>query len=181
MSEVESTRAGEIYKPIEGYPGYLVSNFGDVQSCWTRGKSSRMISHWRSLKQHFSTGGYARISIQRNSEPFTLTISRLVLKAFVGPCPEGMECRHLDGNQKNNRLDNLRWGTHIENEADKTSHGTRPYGANNVMAKITDDDVREIRRLCESGHKPRDVAKIFGMTQPNISCIARRFTWKHVT
>jgi hypothetical protein len=51
-------------------------------------------------------------------------VHRLVLAAFVGPCPEGMEVRHLDGNPANTRLANLRYGTHSENELDKVRHGT---------------------------------------------------------
>ena len=49
----------------------------------------------------------------------------LVLEAFVGPCPDGMECRHFpDRDPTNNRLDNVRWGTAQENSDDKKVHGT---------------------------------------------------------
>lgn len=48
----------------------------------------------------------------------------LVLTAHVGPCPPGMECRHLDGDEKNNALSNLVWGTPPEQALDRVRHGT---------------------------------------------------------
>ena len=46
------------------------------------------------------------------------TVHSLVLEAFVGPCPQGMEARHLDDDPTNNRLDNLIWGSRSENSGD---------------------------------------------------------------
>lgn len=54
----------------------------------------------------------------------TCLIHHLVLEAFVGPRPQGCECRHLDGNPTNNILTNLVWGTHVENMRDRARHGT---------------------------------------------------------
>ena len=50
----------------------------------------------------------------------------LVLSTFVGPRPDGMEVRHLDGNSLNNSLENLAWGTHKENTQDAFVHGSFP-------------------------------------------------------
>lgn len=46
------------------------------------------------------------------------------MAAFAGPCPEGLEVRHLDGDPANNRLTNLCYGTHSENVQDSLRHGT---------------------------------------------------------
>lgn len=46
------------------------------------------------------------------------TVHSLVLEAFVGPCPPGMEARHADDNPLNNNLNNLSWGTRSENSDD---------------------------------------------------------------
>jgi hypothetical protein len=51
-------------------------------------------------------------------------IHRLVLQAFVGPCPAGQECCHGDGDPSNNVLSNLRWGTRSDNRRDSVGHGT---------------------------------------------------------
>lgn len=54
-------------------------------------------------------------------------VHRLVLEAFVGPCPKGMQCRHLNGIPTDNRLENLRWGTPSEDNYDRVRHGTHQH------------------------------------------------------
>lgn len=50
-------------------------------------------------------------------------VACLVLEAFVGLCPEGMECCHQDDDRSNNRLENLRWDTHANNVKDGYRNG----------------------------------------------------------
>ena len=66
---------------------------------WTRG--SRMKS------------GYFSVCVQGHRN---LLVHRLVLETFVGPCPDGMECDHVNRNRSDNRLQNLRWIPHNENQ-----------------------------------------------------------------
>jgi len=123
------------YKILENYPAYRV---GDDGSIWSRrkrimlpsGRGSKTVigKTWhpkKISKQKGKTEGrsylYVRLSHDKKSRIFR--VHRLVLEAFVGPCPEGMECRHLDGDPSNNRLENLRWGTPAENTEDKRKHG----------------------------------------------------------
>ncbi len=103
-------------------------------------------------------------------------VHQLVLEAFVGPCPSGLECRHLDGNPDNNQLENLRWGTRLENMADKKLHGTeRPpaprYGLDNFTAKFSDDDIRCIRAEPTFPGVNIMLAKCFGTDKTYISKI----------
>lgn len=63
-------------------------------------------------------------------------VHHLVLEAFVGPRPEGMECLHWDDNPSNNRLENLRWGTHSENTMDSIRNGTHNSFARRRLRKI---------------------------------------------
>ena len=70
----------------------------------------------------------------------TRLVHRLVLEAFVGPRPEGMVARHLNGDPGDNRLENLAWGTQSENNYDKVRHGTH-HNANKTH--------------CPSGHEYR--------------------------
>jgi hypothetical protein len=80
--------------------------------------------------------------------------------------------------KSNSRADNLAWGTHIENEADKDLHGTRAVGEQHPTHKLSEADVREIRR--RTSDLQQDLADEFGCTFSNISAIQLRKSWKHV-
>lgn len=68
--------------------------------------------------------GQVAVHLYRGGKHVRALLGRLVLQTFVGPCPEGMECCHNDGDFENNRLSNLRWGTKSENTLDSVKHGT---------------------------------------------------------
>jgi len=70
----------------------------------------------------------------------------------------------------------VRWATHVENEADKAAHGTSQHGANNHRAKLSPDDVRQIRALSGSVSQ-RQIAKRFGINQSAVSLIQRGHRW----
>jgi len=68
--------------------------------------------------------GYRRLALWGDSNEATYVLShRVVLEAFVGPCPDGLVTRHLDGVKLNNRLSNLTYGTYTENNLDILRHG----------------------------------------------------------
>jgi hypothetical protein len=91
-----------------------------------------------------------------------------------------MQCCHNDGNPANNRLDNLRWDTPKANCADKWAHGTMLRGEQIQGAKLTESDVREIRKLVKAGETRTGVAAIYGMHQTTIGKICAGKKWKHV-
>jgi len=103
-------------------------------------------------------------------------IHRLVLQAFVGECPPGLECRHLDGDPTNNRVDNLRWGTHAENEEDRQRHGNIPCGSRNGQAKLTEEEAHEIMRL-KGTTTQQKIAERFGISRSQVSHIHTGFKW----
>lgn len=118
----------ETWAPIPDYPGYESSDQGRVRSidrvvALSDGRRCR-----RKGKYYTGTvarGGYIKFNI--------LGIPRgvhcLVLEAFVGTCPEGMEGCHNNGNPADNRLVNLRWGTRASNARDVVRHGRHNYGS----------------------------------------------------
>ena len=77
-------------------------------------------------------------------------LHRLIAEAFHGPCPDGHQCRHLDGDRSNNAAANLAWGTPQENNADKAAHGTASYGEKNPMAALSAGAVLAMRRRREN-------------------------------
>jgi hypothetical protein len=94
---------------------YEVSNYGDVRNI---GNRSRL------LKPQIDRGGYIAFHLYRDNGTVRNTrIGRLVMETFVGPMPPGMEVRHLDDDRKNNRLENLAYGTRGDNMQDAIKNG----------------------------------------------------------
>lgn len=113
--------------PIVGYPGYLVTRGGEVISLprtSSDGRGGTRRVGGKALKTFDQGKGYQGVNLLKEGKQKRHLIHRLVLEAFVGPCPEGMECRHLNGDPTDNRLENLCWGTPRENADDRIRHGT---------------------------------------------------------
>ena len=122
----------EQWRDISGWEGfYQVSNLGRVKSLartipvTRRGWGPRRIRERVLMQQALPRYGHRLVTLQRTGVIQTLLVHRLVLTAFVGPCPTGMQCCHFpDRDPANNRLENLRWGTGVENMQDAREHGT---------------------------------------------------------
>lgn len=101
----------EIWKDIEGYPGYQVSNKGNVRSLNYNHTGKPHI-----LKQRRSHNGYWRVGLHKNGLQKSYFVSRLILETFVGPAPADKPfCGHIDENFDNNCLENLKWMSCKEN------------------------------------------------------------------
>ena len=100
--------------------------------------------------------------------------SHIVLLAFVGPCPPGMEACHNNGDCTDDRLENLRWDTPIANKADMLKHGTRQMGENHPKTKLSDADIQQIISIKERGATLTSVAGMFGVTLARISQICKK-------
>jgi hypothetical protein len=104
-------------------------------------------------------------------------VHQLVAEAFLGPCPEGMEVCHSDGNRANNALSNLRYDTRKNNHADKRLHGTHLVGDTCPASKLTAGDVLAIRA---SDKRASELAREYGVSDANIHCILKRKSWRHI-
>lgn len=123
----------EEWRPVVGYEGnYEVSNFGGVRTVDhyvrsyvpNRGLSGQRMIRGRRRVWSYDRIGRPIVSLSRNNEKCTKQVCRLVIEAFVGPCPRGMECCHNDGDPTNNHVSNLRWDTRSNNIYDAVRHGT---------------------------------------------------------
>ena len=108
-------------------------------------RDGRLWRNGREKKFTVSKIGYEVVSFSINDKTKTYYKHRLMLHAFVGPCPDNCEALHINGNRLDNRLENLRWGTRKENVADAIKHGTATIGSRNGAAKLTDEMVKSIR------------------------------------
>lgn len=109
--------AHEEWVPVVGFEGlYDVSDMGRVRNART-GRILRPAT--------VSRQGHQQVKLSKLGKPYDRLVSRLVLEAFVGPCPPGGQARHVfDPNARNNALSNLMWGTQADNERDKKRHGS---------------------------------------------------------
>ena len=158
----------EIWRPVVGFEGlYEVSDHGRVFSI----RSENMLKPG-------TRNGYPHIILCCSGNDKTFYLHRLVLDAFVGPCPNGMECCHSNGERADNHLDNLRWGTSKENGLDMIRHGKSTRGEKQPNAKLTGLDVLCIRHWLRDGRWSQTrIARVFDVTQPNISSINTNNSW----
>lgn len=157
----------ERWAPVPNNPAYEVSDLGRVRNP----RTGRILKPW---------SGSRYLQIHLGKRP-SRTIHRLVAEAFLGPCPPGMECRHLDGNKRNNRLENLAWGTALENAADKARHGTRRQGESTNNSKLTEREVLRIRADHAGGRESFGaLARRFGVSEATIRRVVKRELWRHV-
>lgn len=165
----------ERWRPVPEFPEhYAVSDRGRVR----RTKGGRGAKAGRILRAtENNQTGYFAIGLSVNNRQHMRYVHRLVLEAFVGPCPPGLEGTHRNGKKNENRLSNLRWATHVENIADKRDHGTVLRGSDVGNSKLTEADVRAIRRSTEL---QRVVAARYGISRAHVSLIRSRKVWGHV-
>lgn len=170
------------YAVAVGFPRYLVGADGTLWSNIIRGqKPEKGFTPWHQISGTPDANGYVVVSLSREgAERLCVKLHTVVLNAFVGPPPDGHQCRHLDGNPVNNRLDNLAWGTPLENGNDKVVHKTTAAGENNGSAKLTADAVREIRRLKAQGLGALALAKQFGVGTTTIWRVVKKTNWGSV-
>ena len=177
------------YKDIPRNPAYHAGSDGSIWSRQMRYADESPV--WRRLKPRRigskvhrpRAGRYLSVALfDEQGRRSNHMVHRLILEAFVGPCPEGMEACHNDGDPENNRPENLRWDTRAENCRDKIRHGTTPSqaGEANPSAKLTTDDVREIHRMLAAGRTRASCAARFGVSGSAINAAANGKTWKQV-
>ena len=152
------------WKVIPTYTNYEVSNLGEV----------RRVGSAKPLKLDTKKGThpYQRAHLCKDGKARYILVHRLVLETFVGPCPKGHQCLHLDDNPRNNKLDNLKWGTPKENHS--TINRT---GEHNGRAKLTKKDVAFIRSYTGP---LKDLVGLFNVSYKYICNIRTHTTWKHV-
>ena len=141
----------EQWKSIPGFLAYDVSNMGNIRG-WSFRRCLRKKPYIRKLNKQ---NKHLQIDLWINGRKYTKSVHRLVLMAFVGPCPENMECCHNDGNGENNHVENLRWDTQQENMNDMVRHGHTCKGrvrtTRNHNSILSENQVLEIRELFKKG------------------------------
>lgn len=152
----------EKWMEISKFPGYFVSDGGNVKGP-------------RGYIGYYNLDGYKKVGLCRDGTVFQRSVHRLVLEAFIGPCPKGMVACHGKGGIGDNSIRNLCWGTPSKNlGADKRRDGTMQRGERNGRAVLSDADIDMIRDMYNRGlYTQCELAKRFNVGQSQISRIVR--------
>lgn len=171
----------ERWRPVVGRESeYEVSDFGNVRSLdriktyVRQGQTVTRRHRGKILSPGPLPSGHLTVSLGRGD---CSLIHRLVLEAFVGPCPEGHEGLHGDDVPNRNVLENLSWGTRSQNVLDAIKNGRRGQGEDWWPAKLTEDQFRHIRSTNE---RPCDLGRAYGVCESTIRQARDRRAWKHV-
>lgn len=131
--------AAEIWAPIPGYEGYYeAGSLGRIRALALLvsigGRGPRML-----VANPTRRDAYPSVSLlSPDGTRKQFTVHSLIAEAFLGPRPDGMEVRHLDGDAHNAALSNLAYGSPSDNQRDKLQHGTHHYAK---------------RTHCKNGHE----------------------------
>lgn len=173
----------ERWLSVVGWEGfYSVSNLGRVRSekrTVTRRNGRTYPIGEKLLSPATNSWGYMQVSLRRPGCEKKVHVHQLVAEAFIGPMPDGQETRHGKGGKLDNRLINLSYGTHSENEADKVRDGTQVCGVLHPFAKLKVQDIHAIR-AAKGKLLQREVAALYGITQTHVGKIQARKIWASI-
>jgi len=172
---VQPSAPGEQWLPVVGYEGlYEVSNHGRVRR--VAGGPGTWAGHM--LRDTPSGKGYRKVQFRVGGRAHQVGLHRVVAAAFLGPCPDGYEVNHRDGDKTNNRPSNLEYVTPLGNAQHASRTGLLRTGERHQNSKLTEAQVAEIRRL----YLPRvyslaRLAREFGVCAQTIHNVVRGRIW----
>lgn len=140
----------EVWKDIEDWPGYQVSNLGRIKKLecdivYNNGVVHHYPEYIQKLK--VTAQGYMSCQFSYNQDRHHIRVHRLVAKAFI-PNPDNLPwVDHIDGDRTNNRVDNLRWVTPKQNQSNLWTH--RKIASLEKRIKELEAEVVELRSQLE--------------------------------
>lgn len=113
-----------------------------------------------------------------NGRPVAAT--RAAYELFIGPIPTGLFVLHYCDNDRCVNPNHLFLGTQLDNIKDRDKKQRNARGETHARARLTENDVKNIRRLARLGSTQRELAKLYDTPASNICNIINRKRWSHV-
>jgi len=155
----------EIWKIIDGFGDYHISNFGRIKS-FKWGKEKILIPSK-------NRSGYLYIRLYKSKKRYSKKIHRILFENFIRKLLQNEIVHHIDGNPINN--------DYINNliPIDKIKHDSfHNKGENNPKSVLTEKNIIEIRKLCDKGILTQtEIGKIFRVSKSTISKIKNKKHW----
>ena len=176
--------APEYWSDILNYEGYYqVSNHGNVRSLdriITQQNGRKQLVEGRVLKPYLTNKGYFKVHLSRDGKRKSRSIHRLVAIAFLPNPFQKPQVNHINGCKTNNNLCNLEWNTQSEQQIHAYQNGLQPKGEKHHYAKLTREEVIQIKQLLKSRVLQKDIATKFNVSQQVISAINTGARWNHI-
>lgn len=172
-----------VWKDIPGYVGkYQINKGGRIRTLSRLDAAGHYI---KGLNFKFSTlpDGYKIATLSNKGIQKSYRINRLVAKIFIPNPLNKLTVNHKNGIKWDNRVNNLEWTTHSENELHSYRIlGKKPRkGSSQPLAKLTEFQVLEIKNLLiNSELSQQKISEIYNISRGGISKIQRGLTWNHV-
>lgn len=173
-------------KPIKDLENlYEVDEFGNIYSLPKIKKTptTEFLSKEKILKPYKNCWGYMLVDMRKDGKRYLKCVHRLVAEAFI-PNPQNKpQVNHIDGNKKNNCVENLEWCTCSENQYHAFKTSLKPKGIKHPFSKFTKDDIIYIKNNYQKNKKGfgiRSLAKKFGVCDSTIRQIIIGQTYKNI-
>ena len=148
-------------------PNYEVSSMGRVR----RSKPGRRTFAGRVLSPIRQKCGYLSVRPVIGGKNVHYYVHDVVSEAFIGPKPDGSTVNHKNGNKHDNRVENLEYVSHAGNMAHAATMGLMPSGESHHNAKLSDNDVRELRAMALTKCGLRAICDRFSISPARASTI----------
>lgn len=171
---------------IHGYPDYKISNYGRILSMSRTvpvmrkyGLTSKRLPD-KVLLPRIVDCGYPIVTLYRDRVGKKHRCHVLVASHFIGERPKGMDVCHNNGDPSDPYLNNLRYGSRLDNINDAKMHGTIPLGEDKTNSVLYNKDVKEIKLMLVENIKTEVIATLYGVSVGAIKSIKSGKSWAHI-
>jgi hypothetical protein len=181
MAVFDPTTPDEVWYPVPRFPAQEISSHFRIRSWFLPGSRGKLalVPTIREVQMN----RYPSVVARRDDGVLApIYLHHVIAEMIYGPCPDGLQVLHSDDDKHNLDPANLYYGTPKRNALDRVKNGRtrKAKGEDNSNVILTEDDVREIRRLRAIGWKRRQIAEKFHVATKTVDGIVSGKRWPHV-